>query len=83
MPELVQHGHTGLLADSEDELAQLLAAADGIDPRACRSEAVKRFTPAAMADGYLRLYEETLRRGTQQQEEPQQPPAGAVQVLDE
>jgi glycosyltransferase involved in cell wall biosynthesis len=63
LPELVVHGHTGLLTGDEGELAGLVASADSIDPRDCLAEAARRFTPAVMARGYLALYER-VRRGS-------------------
>jgi glycosyltransferase involved in cell wall biosynthesis len=57
LPELITHGRTGLLTDDEDELADLLVAATLIDPDECRQEAVRRFTPAVMAQRYVELYE--------------------------
>jgi glycosyltransferase involved in cell wall biosynthesis len=57
LPELVEHGHTGLLTGDERELAELVLAADKIEPRACRTEAARRFTPAVMARRYLAIYE--------------------------
>jgi glycosyltransferase involved in cell wall biosynthesis len=58
LPELVEHGHTGLLTDDEDALADLILQADRIDPRACTAVAATRFTPAVMARAYAGLYEE-------------------------
>ena len=57
LPELVEHGRTGLLTDDEDELAELVRN-PRVDPRECRSEAARRFTPAVMARSYLDLYEQ-------------------------
>ncbi|MBE1492275.1 glycosyltransferase [Plantactinospora soyae] len=58
LPELIDHGDTGLLTDDEEELPDLiLAAATRIDPRRCLSTAADRFTPAVMARAYLDLYE--------------------------
>lgn len=66
LPELVDHGRTGLLADPDDEagLCQLLAACQHIDPAACAKEAGERFTPAVMAERYLELYRSILAQGT-------------------
>ncbi|RBQ18167.1 glycosyltransferase family 4 protein [Spongiactinospora rosea] len=58
LPEIVEHGRTGLLADTEEELAELLGRIDQIDPEECRSVARERFTPGAMAERYLELYQE-------------------------
>jgi glycosyltransferase involved in cell wall biosynthesis len=64
LPELVDHGRTGLLAtpDDEDDLAGQLAASRRIDPSACVKEAAARFSPAVMAERYLQLYRDVLTR---------------------
>jgi glycosyltransferase involved in cell wall biosynthesis len=64
LPELVEHGRTGLLVDpgDEDALADAVVAADGLDPQQCRREAARRFTPDRMAERYLRLYDQVLAR---------------------
>ncbi len=64
LPELVDHGRTGLLAEPGDEgaLIERLISSKTIDPMDCVREARRRFTPAAMAEGYLRLYQEVLAR---------------------
>jgi glycosyltransferase involved in cell wall biosynthesis len=64
LPELVEHGRTGLLVDpgDEDALAAAVATADRLDPDECRREAARRFTPARMAERYLRLYDRVLTR---------------------
>jgi glycosyltransferase involved in cell wall biosynthesis len=61
LPELIEHGRTGLLADDEAELADLVTAADKVEPAECRREAARRFTPAVMARRYVELYEEVAR----------------------
>jgi glycosyltransferase involved in cell wall biosynthesis len=62
LPELVGHGHTGLLADTAEELAAQLGRAGELDPQACRIEATQRFTPAIMAEKYLQFYGSLLGR---------------------
>jgi len=64
LPELVDHGRTGLLAtpDDEDDLADQLDASRQIDPTACVKEAATRFSPAVMAERYLQLYSDVLIR---------------------
>ena len=57
LPELIEHGRTGLLTTDEEELGELVAAAGTIAEAACREEAARRFTPAVMAARYLGLYE--------------------------
>jgi len=56
LPELIEHGRTGLLTSDEAELGELVAAAGTIAEAACREEAARRFTPAVMAARYLGLY---------------------------
>ena len=60
LPELVEHGRTGLLTTDEAELGDLVRAAGRIAEGECRAEAARRFTPAVMASGYLDLYERLL-----------------------
>jgi glycosyltransferase involved in cell wall biosynthesis len=60
LPELVEHGRTGWLAKSPDDLAAFVQAAVRIDPRECREQAARRFTPAVMAARYVELYEQAI-----------------------
>ncbi|MFI7492122.1 glycosyltransferase [Micromonospora echinaurantiaca] len=62
LPELIEHGRTGLLTKDEEELGELLLAASLLDPGECRREAAVRFTPAVMAREYVRLYDQVRRR---------------------
>ncbi|MBX7266699.1 glycosyltransferase [Micromonospora sp. Llam7] len=64
LPELIDHGRTGLLTGDEEELADLVLAADLLEPDECRREAAARFTPAVMARRYLALYEQLRRLGS-------------------
>lgn len=57
LPELIEHGRTGLLTTDEEELGDLLLAASLLDPDECRREAAVRFTPTVMAEKYVGLYE--------------------------
>jgi glycosyltransferase involved in cell wall biosynthesis len=57
LPELVEHGRTGLITTDEEQLGDLVHAAHDIDEAECRAEAARRFTPAVMAEAYLHLYE--------------------------
>jgi len=62
LPELVEHGRTGLLVEPGDEgaLAAALLGIPELDVEHCRREAARRFTPERMARRYLRLYEKVL-----------------------
>ena len=56
VPEVIAHGLTGLIGESDEELARLCGSVHLIDRRACREEALRRFSPSAMADGYEAIY---------------------------
>lgn len=62
MSLLVEHGVTGYLAETEEELAGYLDRVDEIEPAACRLAAEEKFSAAAMAERYLALYDELLER---------------------
>ncbi|MBM3269728.1 MAG: glycosyltransferase [Candidatus Sericytochromatia bacterium] len=59
-PELVRHRLTGWLAEDPAGLEEGLAAAERIDPYACRAWVASRFSADAMARAYLDLYERLL-----------------------
>jgi glycosyltransferase involved in cell wall biosynthesis len=55
--ELVTNEVTGFLVKDEDAMVRAVPLAAGIDPWLCADEARARFSPWAMAQAYLRLYE--------------------------
>ena len=57
VPEIIEHGKTGLVGDNEEELARLLNHVGEINRECCRAEAERRFSPDAMASGYEEVYE--------------------------
>ncbi|MET8911961.1 glycosyltransferase [Micromonospora sp. NPDC004551] len=61
LPELIEHGRTGLLAGDEEELGDLVLAAGLLEEDECRREAAARFTPELMAQRYVELYEGVRR----------------------
>jgi glycosyltransferase involved in cell wall biosynthesis len=64
LPELVDHGRTGFLADTVADLAAAVLAAGDLDRGACRAVAEQRFSPARLATDHVALYEALLgRRG--------------------
>lgn len=63
MPEIIEHGRTGLLASS---LEEAIAAVDGIasiDRRTTSEAVARRFSVDRMADEYLALYRRILAGG--------------------
>lgn len=59
-PEVVEHGVTGFLADTPDGLLPFLDRIEEIDPLTCRRVAEERFSPRAMAEGYMEIYTKAL-----------------------
>jgi glycosyltransferase involved in cell wall biosynthesis len=55
--ELVADGVTGFVRATVDELCDVIPELTGLDPHACRSRVVERFSQAAMVDGYLAVYQ--------------------------
>jgi glycosyltransferase involved in cell wall biosynthesis len=56
VPEVVQHGVTGLVCDSPDELARALVDVRRLNPAACRARVARQFSAQEMARGYERAY---------------------------
>ncbi len=70
-PELIEPGVTGFLAEDVDGLVDAVNHLEEIDPAQCAAVARERFSPARMADDYLRVYQDT---------EALEPPAAAITV---
>ena len=62
MPEIIEHGVTGFLANDEQEFMEYMLRIDEIDPAACRRSVEERFSTNAMADAYIERYKEVIRR---------------------
>jgi glycosyltransferase involved in cell wall biosynthesis len=60
MPELVDPGLTGFLADSVDAAVDAIGRIGEIDRAACRAAVSERFSVNCMADRYLDLYRSLL-----------------------
>ncbi|TMC48201.1 MAG: glycosyltransferase family 4 protein [Chloroflexi bacterium] len=58
--ELIVPGVTGFLTSDVDGMVAAVRLANDIDPMRCAALARERFSPAAMTDGYLRLYEDAI-----------------------
>ncbi len=57
LPEVVEHGRTGFLVGSVEEMAEAIRAAGSLDLEHCREAARRRFSLAAMCRGYFAAYE--------------------------
>jgi glycosyltransferase involved in cell wall biosynthesis len=60
-PEIVEHGLTGFLGDSDAELINGLRSLDRIDRNVCREQARQRFSVEQMVDGYLQVFDRVSR----------------------
>lgn len=54
--ELIEHGITGFVHDTDDALIEALPRVDGLDRARCREEAANRFSTARMVADHLALY---------------------------
>jgi glycosyltransferase involved in cell wall biosynthesis len=59
-PEIVEHGVNGFLCRDEQEMADLVEKAAGIDPKRCRQTASERFAPDQVAAAYEAVYRNAM-----------------------
>jgi glycosyltransferase involved in cell wall biosynthesis len=62
LPSLVDHGVTGFVVDTEDELRDCLHHVDEIDRLSVWRAASSRFSPEGMGAAYVDLYRDLIRR---------------------
>jgi glycosyltransferase involved in cell wall biosynthesis len=60
LEEIVNHGKTGFLVRSAEEMSEAIARVDSIPPDVCRREAEQRFSAETMCAEYLNLYRSVL-----------------------
>jgi glycosyltransferase involved in cell wall biosynthesis len=63
-PEIVDHGATGFLGETDEELLTGITHAAELDRVACRRAAEQRFSMSVMASAYVNAYERELIRST-------------------
>ena len=73
VPEVIEHGVTGFVVGSVDEMVDAIGKVAAIERRACRARVERLFSAQAVADGYLRVYASILNPGSS----PQTRQAGA------
>lgn len=61
MPEIIEDGVTGVLADGVPAATEAVERAAGLDRATCRKAAEDRFSVRQMIDSYLRVYADVLR----------------------
>lgn len=62
MPEIIEHGVTGFLADTHEEFKAYMQRVGEINPAACRASIESRFSSRLMAQKYLDRYKEVLAK---------------------
>jgi glycosyltransferase involved in cell wall biosynthesis len=62
VPEVIEHGVTGYICDSEDELVEAIGRIGELDRARCREATERRFSPRRMAEQYEHLYAQLHRR---------------------
>ena len=60
LPELVEHGVTGFLGETDEELAAFVGRVAEIDRAACRRRAAERFSQERMVSDYEAFYRKIL-----------------------
>jgi glycosyltransferase involved in cell wall biosynthesis len=61
MPELINHGETGFLAETEGEMVEMVHRVAALDREGCRRWVAERFSLERMVDNYERLYRMAVR----------------------
>ena len=61
MPELIAHGISGYLVDTEGDAVSAIANLNSLDRHAVRAHVEGRFTHQRMVDAYQAVYESVLR----------------------
>jgi glycosyltransferase involved in cell wall biosynthesis len=62
--DIVEHGVTGFLADTEEQLAGYLNRVGELHPQNCRRAGEEGFLVALMAERYAQLYEQVIDRAS-------------------
>jgi len=69
VPEVLEHGITGFIADTIDELVEAVRNLPSLSRRRCRGRFEERFSARRMAEDYVRLYDGRIRAaGTRDRE---------------
>ncbi len=62
VPEVIEHGVTGFVCDTEDDLVAAVERIGEIDRARCRAEVERRFSPSAMVECYEQVYEQLIEQ---------------------
>jgi glycosyltransferase involved in cell wall biosynthesis len=64
VPEGIDHGRTGFIVDSVEQMADAVRCLPRIDRAACRADAERRFSGRAVTDAYETLYRRLIHAGS-------------------
>ncbi len=62
VPEMIEHGVNGFIADTEAEFKDYIGKVDQIDPAACRRSVADKFSTSVMAKRYLDRYQQIISK---------------------
>jgi glycosyltransferase involved in cell wall biosynthesis len=65
VPEIIEHGLTGFIASSTDDIVEAIHQVGTLSRAHCREMFEKRFTAEIMADNYERIYHRLIERRDQ------------------
>jgi len=60
LPEVVEHGETGFIVDTEDQMIEAVQHVHELSSETCRSRAAIRFDACRMVNDYLELYKSVV-----------------------
>ena len=61
-PEVIEHGKTGFIVDTEEEMIKMVKKADKLSPEDCRKRVENHFSRENMTKNYLEVYKNILGR---------------------
>ena len=62
VPEVIEHGLSGIIVEHYTQMPAALEAADRLDPLECRRYVEERFSAKRMVDDYVAAYREAIER---------------------
>ena len=62
VPEVIEHGRSGIIVDDYREMAAALEQADELEPEALRAFAEEQYSPQRMVADYVQAYSEHIER---------------------
>jgi len=63
VPEVIEHGRTGFIVDTVDEMVEAARHLDEIDPRECRKAVEERFGLEAFVSAHEQAYGQAIEVG--------------------